>query len=186
MPKTKRLRQITKPVSSKKFAGITINANGNSNNPHLPHNHSRDEVIYTGTHDNDTIMGWFRSLGGHDSDRGRTILAYLGSDGWAPQWDFIRFALGVNSIMTITPLQDLLGLGSDARMNIPGQPDGNWGWRLQAEMLTDGHLSYLRQLTQAAGRLGPDRQARSVAAPPPGHPRRSAMADLMPKGRNFH
>lgn len=119
-----------------------------------PNRYSANSVFYTGTHDNDTIMGWFRSLGGHDSDRGRTILAYLGSDGWAPQWDFIRFALGVNSIMTITPLQDLLGLGSDARMNIPGQPDGNWGWRLQAEMLTDGHLSYLRQLTQAAGRLG--------------------------------
>lgn len=118
-----------------------------------PNRYSANSVFYTGTHDNDTIMGWFNSLGGRDSDRGRTILHYLGSDGWAPQWDFIRFALGVNSRLTITPLQDVIGLGTEARMNIPGLPDGNWGWRLQAELLTDGHLTYLRQLTAAAGRV---------------------------------
>lgn len=121
-----------------------------------PDHYSANSVFYTGTHDNDTIMGWFDNMGGRDSARGRTMLAYLGSDGWAPHWDFIRFALGVNSRITITPLQDLLGLGSNARMNIPGQPDGNWGWRLAPALLTDGHLDYLRQLTAAAGRLQPD------------------------------
>ncbi|MBP7340602.1 4-alpha-glucanotransferase, partial [Niveispirillum sp.] len=119
-----------------------------------PNRYAAHSVFYTGTHDNDTILGWVASRGGLDGELGHCIRSYLNTDGRELHWDFIRFALGVNSELVITPVQDVLGLGTEGRMNVPGLPDGNWGWRLKDGQWREEHSDRLRDLTAAAGRLG--------------------------------
>lgn len=118
-------------------------------NPFLPHNFQKRLVVYTGTHDNDTTCGWYRSL--KASERA-TVTRYLNSRGKAIHWDMIRLALASTADTAITPVQDLLGLGSRARMNRPGTPSGNWGWRLRKGALTSYLARRLAQMTQTYGR----------------------------------
>lgn len=132
----------------------------NSNNSFLPHNHSRDLVVYTGTHDNDTTVGWWRQTGGdkntetdREIEKERKFAGqYLNSNGHEIHWSFIRAALASVADTAIIPLQDLLGLGSEARMNVPGQAKGNWRWRCQQEMLSEEVKYRFRELTQIYGR----------------------------------
>ncbi|MEO0985555.1 MAG: 4-alpha-glucanotransferase [Cyanobacteria bacterium J06639_14] len=122
----------------------------NHNNPYLPFNCVRNCVIYTGTHDNDTTVGWFDKASEYERDR---VLRYLG--GLSPDgihWSMTRLALGSIANQAIIPLQDLLGLGSHARMNSPGKADGNWGWRYRSEALTGELRDRLRELTKLYGR----------------------------------
>ena len=114
--------------------------------PHSPANHRERGVVYTGTHDNDTSLGWWESL---DED---TRVA-TGLDPDDPAWSMIEVALSSRARLAIVPLQDVLGLGSEARMNTPGSMGGNWSWRLEKGQLTDAHAERLRAATQAAGRL---------------------------------
>jgi 4-alpha-glucanotransferase len=108
-----------------------------------PHNYPRNLVVYTGTHDNDTTMGWWTGAVGH-STRSDTDIAderthatrYLGLDGQDIHWQFIRAVMASVADTAIVPAQDLLGLGSEARMNRPGTASGNWRWRLQPGELT--------------------------------------------------
>jgi 4-alpha-glucanotransferase len=102
-----------------------------------PHNHSRDLVVYTGTHDNDTTVGWWTSAIGHSTRSPIEVETereharrYLCLDGREVHWEFIRAALASVADTAIVPAQDLLGLGSEARMNRPGTDTGNWRWRL--------------------------------------------------------
>ncbi|MBA2447436.1 MAG: 4-alpha-glucanotransferase, partial [Chloroflexi bacterium] len=95
-------------------------------NAYLPHNYEPNAVVYTGTHDNDTTVGWFSALGDDERAAG---LRYVGTDGRDIAWDLIRLAFASVAQWAIVPLQDVLGLGSQARMNVPGRPDGNWAWR---------------------------------------------------------
>ncbi len=104
-----------------------------------PHNFPRNRVVYTGTHDNDTTIGWWTGEVGHSTRSGTDIATerdyarrYLGISGPDVHWDFIRAALASVADTAIVPAQDLLGLGSDARMNRPGTIGGNWRWRLLA------------------------------------------------------
>lgn len=97
-----------------------------SDNPYLPHNLERDCVVYTGTHDNDTTAGWWAGL---DAATRAAVRAYLGGDGHEPHWQLLRLAAASVADLCIAPLQDVLGLGSAARMNVPGRLGGNWGWR---------------------------------------------------------
>jgi 4-alpha-glucanotransferase len=102
-------------------------------NDHQPHRYSANSVVYTGTHDNDTIMGWLAARRGKRKDRARQreqALRYVGSNGDQFNWDMIRLALMSVANVAIFPAQDLLGLGSSARMNVPGTARGNWEWRL--------------------------------------------------------
>lgn len=128
----------------------------NARNPYLPHNYTSNYVVYTGTHDNDTTLGWFLSRG---SDEQEAVQRYLGRDGSDICWDMIRLALSSVADMAVFPLQDVLRLGSEARMNIPGQAEGNWGWRYQAEMLDPGLAQGLRLLTATYGRLEEEEEA---------------------------
>lgn len=120
-----------------------------------PHNYSRNCVVYTGTHDNNTTVGWFRDVGVEDTTqtaeekrREREMaLKYVGSDGQEIHWDFIRLALMSAADTAIIPMQDVLGLGSEARMNRPGTAQGNWRWRFTFDMLTDDIKNRLRDLT---------------------------------------
>lgn len=125
-----------------------------------PHNYPRNCVVYTGTHDNNTTIGWFRGEGVQDSTQSKEerekekqfALKYLGTDGHEINWDFIRLASMSVANTTIVPMQDILGLGSEARMNLPGTTEGNWCWRFAPDMLTEEIKHRLKELTTIYGR----------------------------------
>jgi len=122
------------------------------NSPHLPHCYPPETVVYTGTHDNDTARGWYE----HASVEERTAVAlYLGlepSDDVA--WALIRAAFTSVAETAIVPVQDILGLGSEGRMNMPGAEKDNWSWRLQEGALTAAHAERVRRLGEVSGRAG--------------------------------
>ncbi len=123
-----------------------------------PSNYPRNCVVFTGTHDNNTAIGWFKgedmtTQSREEWEQERQLaLDYLGTDGREINWDFIRLALMSAADTAIIPLQDVLGLGSEARMNIPGITKGNWRWRFTADMLTETISRRLRKLTTLYGR----------------------------------
>jgi 4-alpha-glucanotransferase len=118
---------------------------GGPDNPYLPENHDEDAVVYTGTHDNDTTRGWWESMS--DLQRARTPL-----DRHDPVWSMIELAASSRARLAIIPLQDVLGLGSEARMNHPGTSEGNWAWRYDPDALTDEVAGRLRETTRRHGR----------------------------------
>ncbi|MEZ4532668.1 MAG: 4-alpha-glucanotransferase [Thermomicrobiales bacterium] len=124
--------------------------NGDPDNAYLPHNYERDCVVYTGTHDNQTTIGWFQSCS--ESER-QQVQTYLGADGSDIAWDFIRLAFASVADLAIVPLQDVMRLGDEARMNRPGIAFGNWKWRYLSHQLNDGLARGLRELAGAYGRL---------------------------------
>jgi 4-alpha-glucanotransferase len=107
-------------------------------------------VVYTGTHDNDTTAGWFKNL---PNTQREVLQQMLGAKDGEIVWAMIRAALASPANTAIIPAQDLLELASQARMNLPGIAKGNWGWRLQAGMLTEKLTHRLRSLTMEYGRL---------------------------------
>jgi 4-alpha-glucanotransferase len=119
-------------------------------NPYLPHNYERNLVVYTGTHDNDTTRGWWQTVSGHERMH---IQKYLGIHGHDISWDFIRAALMSVADTTIFPMQDVLSLGPEARMNVPGRAYGNWSWRLLPDQLTNEVAQRLGELTTLYGRV---------------------------------
>jgi len=125
---------------------------GGADNPYLPHNHEQDSAVYTGTHDNDTTAGWYATLDERTRDH---VRRYLAVDGHDIAWDFIRAALASVARIAVIPVQDVLALGSEARMNYPGRPHGNWSWRLRPGQLTPAHAARLRALSELYGRLAP-------------------------------
>jgi 4-alpha-glucanotransferase len=106
---------------------------GDPGNPHCPYLHERASVVYTGTHDNDTTAGWYSRL---DAGTAARVNLYLGTDASAAPAALIRAALGSVALLAIIPVQDLLALGSEARLNTPGTVSGNWGWRLPPAALS--------------------------------------------------
>jgi 4-alpha-glucanotransferase len=125
-----------------------------------PHNYPRERVVYTGTHDNDTTVGWWTGGSGHSTRSEREIAderayarLYLGTDGSEIHWDFVRAAMGSVAQTAIVPAQDLLGLGTDARMNEPGTLGGNWRWRLLPHQLTPALAKRLFDLAKAYDRI---------------------------------
>ncbi len=135
-----------------------------------PYNYPQDCVVYTGTHDNDTTVGWFNSVGAGESTRSRAevdqerkfLLGYLGTNGSEINWDFIRLALSSVARIAIIPLQDVLGLDSEARMNVPARESGNWAWRFGPRDLTATRRRRLAELTETYGRN--PRRFESIAA----------------------
>lgn len=122
-------------------------------NQYWPHNYDRRCVCYTGTHDNDTTSGWWATL----DETGRGYLgAYIGRWVEDPAWDMIRLAWGSVAEIAVAPLQDILSMGSEARMNRPGVAEGNWQWRFRANQLGQGHIDRLRGLTELYNRLPPE------------------------------
>lgn len=119
---------------------------GNADNPYLPDNYDKNCVVYTGTHDNDTTVGWVEKLNDHER---HYIYDYLGNPSVSLQCALIQAALGSVANLAIIPMQDILELGSDCRMNTPGTIEGNWHWRFQWHQLSAERatrLSYLVSL----------------------------------------
>ncbi|KYC44176.1 4-alpha-glucanotransferase [Scytonema hofmannii PCC 7110] len=119
-------------------------------NPFLPFNYSRNFIVYTGTHDNDTTISWFNQATEYEK---QYVLNYLGC--LSPEgihWDFIRLAMNSVANQAIIPLQDVLGLGGEARMNFPSKAEGNWDWRCTSGSLTKEVSQRLQTLTRLSGR----------------------------------
>ena len=123
---------------------------GDPDNAYLPHNYIADCVVYPGTHDNQTAIGWFQSI---DETTRQQVQTYLGTDGGDIAWDLIRLAFASVAELAIVPLQDVMRLGDQARMNRPGIAFGNWKWRYLSHQLHDGLARGLRELSGAYGRL---------------------------------
>lgn len=130
---------------------------GDPTNEFLPHRYPKNSAAYTGTHDNDTIRGWFESL---DEELRDEVLHYLGTDTSEIAWDCIWAVWKSKSLLSLAPLQDLLDLGSEARMNTPGTTSGNWQWRATAGSLTEELQSRMRSLNKATRRKPPRRGTR--------------------------
>lgn len=147
------------------FPGMSILQFAFGNDPkaddYRPDHVHKNCVIYTGTHDNDTTVGWFTSAPGASDTRSSqsvrderaAILKHLETDGAEINWDLMRVAMESRARLCIFPMQDVLGLGSDARMNRPGTDRGNWQWRFGAEQLTDEIKQRMRVLVVASNRL---------------------------------
>jgi 4-alpha-glucanotransferase len=118
-------------------------------NPYLPHNLTPNSVIYTGTHDNNTTLGWWQSLDKTERER---VRIYLGHSGVEMPMDLIRLAMASVARLCIVPLQDVLGLGSEARMNVPGTSSDNWSWRYPAGALVEEVAGRMSALTTIYGR----------------------------------
>jgi 4-alpha-glucanotransferase len=144
---------ITPPVErlrlSLRLPGMVVlifGFGGGRDNPHRPENHVEQLVVYTGTHDTETAIGWWDSLG----PRARKA---TGLDPAEPHWSLIEVALASRAALTILPVQDVLGLGGEARMNRPGIAEGNWRWQLVAGQLTPALAARLRAVSERSGRL---------------------------------
>lgn len=134
------------------FPGMKVLQFAFENNPanvYLPHNYTPDSVVYSATHDNQTTVGWFQTRPEHER---HAVQTYLGRDGSDIAWDFIRLAQASVASTAIFPLQDVLRLGDEARMNTPGRPAGNWSWRYTTEQLQWGLADGLGNLTDIYGR----------------------------------
>ncbi|NWG12305.1 MAG: 4-alpha-glucanotransferase [Acidobacteria bacterium] len=134
-----------------------------ADDPFKPYNFIRNCVVYTGTHDNDTTLGWFNDQGNGNSTRSPEairaerdfVLRYLGTDGREIHWDFIRLAMSSVADVAVFPMQDVLGLGSEARMNLPASTENNWTWRFEEHMLRREQSDRLREFSRSYGRNTP-------------------------------
>jgi 4-alpha-glucanotransferase len=125
---------------------------GKSDNPYLPSNYDRNTVVYTGTHDNPTIRAWFDELPDIEHQRVWKYLKLPGGESGEVAPALMNLAWSSEAALSIAPLQDLLNLGKEARMNVPGHPEGNWSWRCTEEMLSDRAFEWLRDLTRNSKR----------------------------------
>jgi 4-alpha-glucanotransferase len=127
---------------------------GKPDNPYLPGNYDRNTVVYTGTHDNPTTRGWFDELPIDLKQKVQDYLKLAGGESVDVAPALMTLAWSSVAALSMAPLQDLLNLGKEARMNVPGRADGNWGWRCTEDMLSGRVLDWLRDLTKNSNRSG--------------------------------
>ncbi|KAK2655954.1 hypothetical protein Ddye_009006 [Dipteronia dyeriana] len=151
---TEDVVQLRKSIGAPGMVVLQFGFGSDAENPHLPHNHECNQVVYTGTHDNDTIRGWWDSL---KHEEKYNVLKYLSitEENDIP-WALIQASLSSVAQTAIIPMQDILGLGSSARMNIPATQFGNWSWRIPSSMSFDNletQATKLRDMLSMYGRL---------------------------------
>jgi 4-alpha-glucanotransferase len=154
---------ITPPVQELRdrygFPGMKVLQfafDGDADNDYLPHNYLPNCVAYTGTHDNDTTLGWYRRESEAVKDQ---VRRYLGRDDHDIVWDMIRLAFSSTADTAVIPLQDAMKLGSEARMNVPSRSGGNWQWRFTEDMITEQIIGRLREISRLYGRCPGSRPA---------------------------
>ncbi|KAF3564845.1 hypothetical protein DY000_02011664 [Brassica cretica] len=151
---TKDVVELRKSIGAPGMAVLQFAFGGGADNPHLPHNHEVNQVVYSGTHDNDTIRGWWDTLDQEEKSKAMKYLSIGEEDDIS--WSLIKAAFSSVAQTAIIPMQDILGLGSSARMNTPATEVGNWGWRIPSSTNFD-HLQTesdrLRSLLSLYGRL---------------------------------
>ena len=124
-----------------------------ANNPNAPHNIPEHCVVYTGTHDNNTVKGWFENEASPGEKHILTVISGHKTSARAIPWDLIRLAMLSPARWAIIPVQDLLGLGADARINMPGQVHGNWAWRMTEKQFNAFPVKRLLEMTKTFGRV---------------------------------
>lgn len=122
---------------------------GGATNPYLPFHHHRDAVVYTGTHDNDTSLGWYEAL---DQETRTLVDEFFGHSREAMPWPLVRAALASRAFLAVLPMQDLLALDGGHRMNVPGTAVGNWTWRFDWDMVPSDLSQKLRRMMEIYGR----------------------------------
>ncbi|XP_024006681.1 4-alpha-glucanotransferase DPE1, chloroplastic/amyloplastic isoform X2 [Eutrema salsugineum] len=151
---TRDVVELRKSIGAPGMAVLQFAFGGGADNPHLPHNHEVNQVVYSGTHDNDTIRGWWDNLDQEEKSKAMKYLSIAEEDDIS--WALIQVAFSSIAQTAIIPMQDILGLGSCARMNTPATEVGNWGWRIPSSTSFD-HLKTesvkLRDLLSLYGRL---------------------------------
>jgi len=147
---TKKVRALRDTLGFPGMKVLQFAFGDDARNPYLPHNLTANCVVYTGTHDNDTTIGWFATRSHDERDR---IRRYLATDGHDIASDLIRTAYASVAEMAIVPMQDVLRLGPEARMNVPGDAHGNWHWRFRNEQVDPGRIVWLREMATTYGRL---------------------------------
>lgn len=120
---------------------------------YLPHNYTPNNVVYTGTHDNDTVQGWYEVLSEEDKELSKRYMNNASTPKEEIHWDLIRLGMASVAETCIIPVQDYLGLGGEARINVPSTLGNNWKWRMDKEGLTDDIISRMKDMTQLYGRL---------------------------------
>ncbi len=153
---TPDVRRLREEFSLPGMRVLQFAFDGNADNPFLPQNYGPDSVVYTGTHDNDTTRGWYESLPEREERREQIVWTCLGHFPCAASdvaWELIQLAWSSPAALAIVPLQDLLNLGSEARMNRPGSADGNWKWRVTEDRLSGPAFQRLREVTEQSHRL---------------------------------
>jgi 4-alpha-glucanotransferase len=126
---------------------------GDSTNPHLPENYVENAVVYTGTHDNPPTRGWFEELPAEERERVWKYLRERGAKSSEAARALMELGWSSRAALAVAPLQDLLNLGTETRMNVPGRPEDNWRWRATEDMLADRAFEWLRELTKNANRV---------------------------------
>ncbi|XVF15076.1 hypothetical protein REPUB_Repub09cG0118100 [Reevesia pubescens] len=151
---TEDVTQLRKSIGAPGMAVLQFGFGSDSRNPHLPHNHEHNQVVYTGTHDNDTIQGWWSNLMEQEKSN---VLKYLHiTEEDEITWALIQAAVSSVAQTAVITMQDVLGLGNSARMNIPATEHGNWSWRLPNSMSFDclkTEASKLREMLSMYGRM---------------------------------
>jgi 4-alpha-glucanotransferase len=138
---------------------------GHADNPYLPHNFASNTVAYTGTHDNATTRQWYEELPDYQRQNLWNYLKRSPGESAEAAPALMRLAWSSVAALSIAPLQDVLNLGSEARMNVPGRAGGNWSWRVSENMLSAASFEWLRELTESSKRsVGPQYQSRQIPA----------------------
>ncbi|XP_062098074.1 4-alpha-glucanotransferase, chloroplastic/amyloplastic isoform X2 [Humulus lupulus] len=151
---TEDVIELRKSIGAPGMAVLQFGFGSDAANPHLPHNHERNQVVYTGTHDNDTICGWWNVLPEEEKSNVRKYLSITNEDDIS--WELIKAALSSVAQTTIIPMQDILRLGNSSRMNIPATQFGNWSWRIPSSTNFDkleNETSALKDMLSLYGRL---------------------------------
>lgn len=147
---------VKKLVSDSGFPGMKVLEfafDSREQSDYLPYTYEKNSVVYTGTHDNETIAGWYAGLNAADLKMCRDYMNIDRADGKSYHWDFIRLAMLSVSDLCMVPIQDYLGLDNRARINQPSTLGKNWKWRLQKGQITAALLKEIREMTRISGRL---------------------------------
>ncbi len=147
---TPQVRKLRDALGYPGMAVLQFAFGDDDENPYLPHNQVANQVVFTGTHDNDTTLGWYQKATDWERDH---VRRYLSVDGEDIVDDFIRSAYHSVAETAIVPMQDILQLGSEARMNVPGLGEGNWTWRFTWDQLQPGRTEWMLALARETGRV---------------------------------
>ncbi len=134
---------------------------GGPRDPFLPHNHEKNSVVYTGTHDNDTVLGWYQRV---DENERSFYRRYMGRDGSDVSWDLIRATWSSVAVFALAPMQDFLSLDNQARMNYPGRQSGNWSWRMPAHAMNSSLAGRIREFNYLYDREKPKSEPENAQA----------------------
>jgi 4-alpha-glucanotransferase len=150
---TDSVRQLVKDTGFPGMKVLEFAFDSREESDYLPHSYEKNCVVYTGTHDNDTIQGWYDTMNEHDRE---FAVRYMHNDRTPRNelhLDFVRMAMSSVADLCIIPIQDYLGLGGEARINVPSTIGTNWKWRLQKNQMNDNLITEMREMTKLYGRL---------------------------------